>query len=109
MKEVSIGEMRHRLALEAPLETADGGGGVTRTWSLVAEVWGAIRPISGHESAGADGLSGRVSHVIWIRHRTGVTPDMRIRMGTRIFDIKAAIDVSERRRLLRCLVEERVR
>lgn len=108
MKDLPIGEMRHRLALESPVETPDGGGGSSRTWALVAEVWGAIRSQSGTERFEADGVSGRVSHEIWIRHRTGVTPDMRIRLGARVFELRAVIDVKERRRALRCLVEERV-
>lgn len=105
---VSIGELRHRLALEAPLTTPDGGGGVARTWALVAEVWGAIRPVSGGETFEADGLHGRVSHEIWIRHRTGVRPEMRFALGTRRFEVRAVIDWAERHRFLRCLVEERV-
>lgn len=105
----SIGEMRHRLALQAPVATADGGGGATRVWSLVAEVWGALKPVSGGESFEADGLGGRVSHEMWIRHRTGVVPEMRFALGTRIFEIRAVIDAGERHRFLRCLVEERVR
>lgn len=105
---VSIGEMRHRLLLEAPVASTDGGGGVTRLWALVAEVWAAIRPASGGEGVEADGLAGRVSHEIWIRHRSGVGPEMRFVLGTRVFEIRSAIDVDERRRFLRCLVEERV-
>lgn len=108
MTTVPIGEMRHRLKLEAPLASPDGGGGVTRTWSLVAEVWGAIRPVSGSESFEADGLRGRVSHEIWIRHRAGVVPEMRFALGARIFEIRAVIDSAGRHRFLRCLVEERV-
>ena len=105
---VPIGEMRHRLALQAPLAEADGGGGVTRTWALVAEVWGAIRPVSGGEGVEADGVRGRVSHEMWVRHRASVGPEMRFVLGARIFEVRAAIDSSERHRFLRCLVEERV-
>ena len=105
---VSIGDLRHRLALEAPLSTADGGGGVSRSWALVAEVWGAIVPAGGTEVAAADGMHGRVSHEIWLRYRTGVLPEMRFKLGSRVFEIRAAIDTGERHRFLRCLVEERV-
>ncbi|WP_083567059.1 phage head closure protein [Hyphomicrobium sp. CS1GBMeth3] len=105
---VSIGEMRHRLALQQPHAEADGGGGTTRTWALVAEVWGAIRPLSGNEVVEADGVHGQVSHEIWIRHRTGVVPEMRFALGARVFEIRAVIDVNEQRRFLRCLAEERV-
>lgn len=105
---VSIGDLRHRLALQAPLATADGGGGATRTWALVAEVWGAIRPAGGNEAVEADGLHGRVSHEIWIRHRSSVVPEMRFVLGARAFEIRAVIDSGERHRFLRCIVEERV-
>lgn len=108
MSGVVIAEMRSRLALEAPLETGDGGGGLARTWSLVAEVWGALKPVSGTESFVADGVHGRVSHEVWIRFRSGVTPDMRFVLGARIFEIRAVIDSGARHRFLRCLAEERV-
>ncbi|WP_041318607.1 phage head closure protein [Hyphomicrobium nitrativorans] len=100
--------MRHRLGLEEPVDTADGGGGATRVWSLVAEVWGAVEPLSGSERIEANGIQGRVSHEIWVRHRAGLGPHMRFKMGTRIFEIRAVIDSGERRRVMRCLVEERV-
>jgi SPP1 family predicted phage head-tail adaptor len=105
---VTIGDMRHRLQLEAPLASADGGGGVTRTWSLVAEVWAALKPLAGDERIEADGVSGRVSHEVWIRYRAGILPEMRFKLGARVFEIRAAIDTGERHRFLRCLVEERI-
>lgn len=105
---VSIGDLRHRLALEAPLATPDGGGGVSRSWTLIAEVWRAIVPADGTEVAAADGMHGRVSHEIWLRYRTGVLPEMRLKLGSRVFEIRSAIDTGERHRFLRCLVEERV-
>lgn len=105
---VSIGELRHRLALEAPLDTPDEGGGVSRAWALVAEVWGAVKPIGGTETVEADGVSGRISHEVWIRFRAGVRPEMRFALGARVFEIRAAIDTGERHRFLRCLVEERI-
>ena len=105
---VSIGEMRHRFALQAPLAAPDGGGGVTRSWALIAEIWGALRPLSGGEVAESDGVSGRISHEIWIRQRGGVLPEMRFVLGTRVFEIRSVIDDGERRRYLRCRVEERI-
>jgi SPP1 family predicted phage head-tail adaptor len=105
---ISIGELSTRIALQAPLRTEDGGGGASVAWSLVAEVWGAVRPVSGHEVVEADSVAGRVSHEIWIRHRAGVVPEMRFVLGQRTFEIRAVIESLERRRFLRCLVEERV-
>ena len=103
-----IGALDHRLTIEAPSRTSDGGGGAAIIWTLVDEVWGAMRPISASESLDAEGLKGRVSHEIVIRFRPGVSPKMRFRLAARLFDIRSAVDAEEEHRFLRCLVEERL-
>jgi SPP1 family predicted phage head-tail adaptor len=107
MRDVTIGELSHRFALQAPARAADGGGGASVTWGLIAEVWGALRPVSGGEAGEADGVRGRLTHEIWIRHRDGVTPDMRLVLGARVIEIRAVIAHGWRHRFLRCQVEER--
>lgn len=107
MSGITIGKLRHRLRLEAPARTADGGGGADVSWSLVAEVWAAFRPYTGSEREEHDGLKARVSHEVWIRRRDGVRSDMRFVMGARVFDVLAVLDIEERGRWLRCLTEER--
>jgi len=104
---IRIGELRHRLALEAVMRVDDGAGGADETWHTIEELWAAIRPLSGSEREAADQIGGRVTHEIWVRYRTGVKPDMRLRGGLRIFEIRAVLDTAERRRFLKCLVEER--
>jgi len=105
--EPRIGELRHRVTLQTPVRTGDGGGGASIVWTPVIEVSAAVRPATGGESLDADRLSGLVSHEIWIRYRASVTPEMRFVFGSRVFDIRAVLDVDERRRWLRCLVEEK--
>lgn len=107
MRRTAIGRLRHRLTLEAANRTPDGGGGASEAWTTVAEVWAEITPIAGTEAIDADALTGRVSHEIVFRYRSGVAPVMRLRSGTRLFDIAAVIDVDERRRWLKCLCVER--
>ena len=107
MSEPRIGELRHRLNLEAATRSSDGAGGVSETWDVVAEVWAAIRPLAGAERLDADRLSGRVTHEIWLRHRDGVAPAMRFTWDARVFDIRAVLDQDEHRRWLKCLVEEK--
>jgi SPP1 family predicted phage head-tail adaptor len=107
MNAVPIGQLSHRLMLEAPTRAPDGGGGASVTWSLVGEVWGAILSVSGGESVEADGVRGRITHEIWIRHRDGVVPEMRFVLESRVFDIQAVLEQGGRRRFLKCLVEER--
>jgi SPP1 family predicted phage head-tail adaptor len=107
MRRPTIGRLRHPLTLEAASRTSDGGGGASEAWSAVAEVWAEISPTSGTEAVDADALTGRVSHEIVFRYRSGVVPVMRLRSGTRLFEIAAVIDVEERRRWLKCLCVER--
>ena len=106
MKRVPIGSLRHRVMIEAPVRANDGGGGALITWTPVAEVWASITPQAGAESVVAEAVSGRISHEIVMRHRDDIAPAMRIRLGSRKFDILAALDIDERRRRLRCLCRE---
>ncbi len=107
MKSPSIGAMRYRLALEAPARIGDGGGGAAETWVPVAEIWAAIDPTSGDEALASEAIRGRVTHTIHIRHRPGIVPSMRFRLGPRLFDILGLIDIGERHRRWRCLCRER--
>lgn len=104
---VIIGDLRHRMTLEAVARTSDGGGGATEAWDPVATLWASLEPLAGNETFTAERLAGHITHAIQIRYRSGVTPAMRFRLGTRIFEITAVIDPDERRRLLRCLCRER--
>lgn len=103
----TIGRLRHRLTLEALIRTPDGGGGASETWAAITQLWGRIRPTSGTESVDADARAGHVSHEITLRHRSGVTPAMRLRSGARVFEIAAVLDIDERHRWLKCFCVER--
>jgi len=105
MKLTGIGALRERLALQSASRAADGGGGATVTWSTVADVWAAVRPISGDERLRHDAVTARVTHEVWIRHRSDVAPAMRFTSGARILDIVAVLDPGRRDRL-QCLCEE---
>jgi SPP1 family predicted phage head-tail adaptor len=102
----AIGALRHRLTIEAPQRTAGDGGTATITWTAVAEVFARIEAVTGREIEVADGIAGRISHVILIRWRADIEPAMRFTEGTRHFAIRAALDRDGLRRWLTCLCEE---
>jgi SPP1 family predicted phage head-tail adaptor len=102
----AIGELRHRLTLEAPEETPDGTGGVARTWISQGQVWAAIEPAAAKDAVAADKRIGRITHRVVVRHRGGLTLNHRFRLGARVLAIRAVRDPDERGRLLECLVEE---
>ena len=106
-----IGALRHRLTIEAPAAQDDSFGGRADPWAVpqrVARVWGRIEPLRGSEKLLGMQLSERVTHRITIRHRSDVASSQRLRLGTRLFNIRAVIDVDERGRWLELLCEEGV-
>lgn len=107
MNGLSIGALRHRLTLEQSSLNPDGGGGVTESWVQVAQVWGAIEPLSGRERVEAARIAGRHMYDITLRYRADVEPAMRFRLGGRIFHILSTEDVDGRGHWLKALCEER--
>jgi SPP1 family predicted phage head-tail adaptor len=102
----AIGELRHRLVIEAPVETPDEAGGVARTFSALATVWAAIEPVSADHRLIADRAMAALSHRIVLRRRDDLTLNHRFRLGARVFAIRALRDPEERGEFLECLVSE---
>jgi SPP1 family predicted phage head-tail adaptor len=86
-----IGALRRRLILESLDRTPDGSGGFTGTWSQVAVIWGAIHPLRGGEQFDGGRTEGRITHDIWVRPRPDFAPGQRLRLDTRLFNIRAAL------------------
>jgi SPP1 family predicted phage head-tail adaptor len=94
------GRLRRPLALEAPTETADGSGGVTRSFATVATVFAQIDALSLEEQVRTERLGPRVSHRIVIRRRAGLTATHRLRTASRVFRILAIADADAAGRFL---------
>jgi SPP1 family predicted phage head-tail adaptor len=107
MTRPGIGALRRRMTLEQQTRVADGGGGVTVTWTTVTDLWAELIGLSGAEPFVADGLQGKVTHQITIRRRMDVAPAMRFRMGTRLFLIETVLGRDGPEPYLRILAEER--
>jgi SPP1 family predicted phage head-tail adaptor len=102
-----IGALRHRLALEEPVETPDGAGGVTRSYQTLATLWAKVTPASARERMEAAARGATVTHRIVIRARSGVTTRHRLRAGARLFRIAALHDADGSGRFTVIAAEER--
>jgi SPP1 family predicted phage head-tail adaptor len=102
------GDLKYRLVLEQPVETADGAGGVTRGYASVATLWAAVSPVSARGEVNADDLGAEVTHRIVIRVGPDVTTRHRLRDGARIFRIVALRDHDGSGRFLEIVAAERV-
>lgn len=101
------GELNRRLTLEAPVETPDGAGGVTRSYASVATLWAAVIPVSAREESTAAQRGVTVTHRIAVRFSADITPRHRFRDGTRLFRIVTLRDRDGRKRFLQIEAEER--
>lgn len=100
------GALNRRLVLEAPVETPDGLGGVTRGYAPVATLWAAVEPIAARGDVVADAAGTAVTHRIVIRYSPDITSRHRLRDGARLYRV-ATVRETVRRRFLEIHAEER--
>ena len=92
-----IGALDRRFVLQAPVETDDGAGGVTRTFDAVATVWGSVTPLTGRTDIAADSRGASLRVRIVMRFREGVTTRHRIVDGAHVYAIVAVREITGRR------------
>ena len=86
--------------------SADGSGGVIRSFSAVMTLWAAVEPVSARASVSADALGVTITHCIRIRAGADVTPHHQFRDGDTVFRIVAIRDRD--RRFLDIDAEQRI-
>ncbi len=104
-------DMRHSIVIQSPNPTTDAGGGRGDPWAtpiVFATVRASIVPFGGREILHSMQLQDSVTHKVTMRYKAGVIAKMRIKFGTRIFNIRRVINVEERNRFYEILAEEGV-
>ena len=71
--DVTIGDLRDLVALQARTATPDGSDDYTESYSTVASVWAKVEEVSGGRVIDGAQVEQRVTHELTIRHRTDVT------------------------------------
>jgi SPP1 family predicted phage head-tail adaptor len=94
------GDLDRRLVLQAPAETPDGAGGVTRGYTAVTTLWASVEPVSARNSVIADAGGATVTHRIVIRRREGLTTRHRFIEGNETYRIVSLRDDATRRFLV---------
>src|SRR5689334_3400988 len=97
---LAVGTLRRRLTLQLPGGPADGAGGVSRSWTTLATLWGSLGPLGRSPTVYGDAPSSRATHRVRLRWRADVAAGQRLVMGTRSFTILTVADPDERRSAL---------
>ena len=103
-----IGKLRHRITIEQADETRDLDGSVVESWSGFATVQASIEPVSGREYFDSQTTQADLTHRIYLRYVSGVTPKMHVKFNQRIFDILSVINTRERNVELQLMCRENI-
>ncbi len=106
--EFNIGRARKRVTIQRIAITKNSVGEAVKTPHNVARVWAGITPLMGRELVTAQQYHAETTHLIEIRFRTGITPNLQIVLGARLFTILAALNVEERDVVINCYCKELV-
>jgi len=93
---MEAGALRHKVLIEKPAETINSLGEITTSWTTFATVWAEIIPLSGKEYWSSRQVNSEVTGKIRIRYLPGITPKMRVKFGSRIFNIEAVMNYQEK-------------
>lgn len=108
---MDAGTLNRRITLQSRAITQDSTGGQVATWVDVATVWASIEPAAGKELLTAQSLRLDAPRTITLRwQRAFANPQamaaLRIKYGTRLFDIISSTDEHEEHRWLVLLCRE---
>jgi SPP1 family predicted phage head-tail adaptor len=106
------GQLRHRVAIEAPAEEPDDVGDVRTTWAAIPSsapdgLWAAeVKPLAGREAVVVRQLRAEATHAVTLRYGAPATPRHRLIHRGRVLQVLSSLDVDERRRELALVCKE---
>lgn len=107
------GKLRHRITFQRFDGQRDEYGDPLKSedehWNDVASMWAEVKPMSGREFYAAEQSQSEVTHKVSCRYRAGLTTAMRIKYGSRLFEIISIIDWEERHESLLIMCKELVK
>lgn len=100
------GVLNKRVTLQTVGTSADGRGGVSETWSDTVTLWAHVEELSGSETFEAQQIASNLTHRVTLRYRTSVTPQQRLKYGTRILKIQSIRNPDQRNEMLELFCSE---
>ncbi len=94
---IDPGQLKTRLAVQQPLEVADGPGGVSRTWTTFATMWAQGVPVGSRARVEADAAGATQRYRITLRSQLSLTTQHRFVEGARVYRIIGIRERDDRR------------
>ena len=102
------GQLRHRITFQQITVANDTFSKSVPTWTDQVTTRAAIWPMRGTERIESMKLDNELTHKVRIRYRQGITPKMRIKFGTRYFNVRYILNPDERNIYLEMMATEEV-
>ena len=91
------GMMDRRIVIDQDTATTPNTHGeIVPSWSTLATVWAYRKPLKGSEKQQSQQELAQAEYMFRIRHRTDVTPEMRINYDGAYYDIIAVFEISRK-------------
>ncbi len=95
------GKLNKRITFQCTGAVEDDMGQTKPEWRDFKTVWATVKPYKSSESGFMSKLKPEVTHRIYVRFRSDITSEMRIKYRGRIFEIVGPpLDIEERHELL---------
>ncbi|KZL94364.1 phage head closure protein [Clostridium magnum] len=105
---MKISSLNKRITLQKLVEVENEANENVLVSQDFKTIWASIAPVKGREYLEAKKIQAELTYKITIRYAKDITPDMQIRYGERIFNIKDIIDPFEKHELLEIMCIEKV-
>jgi SPP1 family predicted phage head-tail adaptor len=102
------GKLIHSITIQKNTPTRDASGAEIESWSTHADRKSWIRPLTGNEKYVNQQILATADYAMGIRYCAGATSKMRVKYGSRYFDIKHIADPEERHHEMILLCKELV-
>jgi SPP1 family predicted phage head-tail adaptor len=109
---VKAGSLKRRITIQKRPVNQTASGGIAENWANVGTFWASIKalPTKKPEPFKAEQFTSEVTHDVRVRYSSlskVITPAMRIKFGSRYFDIQAVVIIEEENRELQLIALER--
>jgi SPP1 family predicted phage head-tail adaptor len=102
----NAGSYRHPITFQKQSVTTNDYGEKLSVWEDVITVKAGIYPISGKDYISAVEVNSEVTTKINLRYVPGITDDMRVKFGDRLFTVIAVMNFQEMNKELQLMCKE---
>jgi SPP1 family predicted phage head-tail adaptor len=93
---MDFSKLKNRITFLKPTNTQNATGENVSSFEEYMTVWSSVVPVTGKEYIESQKLRSETTYKIATRYIAGITTDMKIKYGDKIFEIVSVLNLNER-------------